>query len=947
MSSFRDETALDQTTAVRDAAATAATARSEIADDATMAVDVPQATIERTAGPEAPIVAGYDVTRLIGQGGMGVVWEAVDHRLGRTVALKVHADDAQQTDALWIEARLAAKITHPGIVPIHEVGLTVSGRPYYTMDLVEGTSLRTMMRDGPMSPRRALEITRTVAEAIGFAHARGIVHCDLKPGNIMVDVDGRARVLDFGLAFAISGASATKLGPLRGSPPYMSPEQITGDALTAATDVYSLGVVLYEMLAGELPFHGADLDALLAAITFASPEPLTSKARNVSAEIERACLACLSKTASERPPNGRALARQLRALLDGDVASSPDEAPAYVPRRASFRPATPLPEPSTGARSYRFELALASPPSRLWPLISNTERINRAAGLPQITFEEVASPKSAARKLVRFRVLGMDIAWEEHPFEWVFEREHSVVRQHCSGPLLWLKNHVTVASRSGGGTTLVHEVTVMPRGALGVVSAFFEIQWKLGKRLTTVYQRLDEIAARTSTDADPFEPPHEPSAAQIERVSSGIARLRPDRRFSGALLERLRALLLSAPDKRLERIRPYVLAASWNERREEVLDLLLHAANVGLVDIAWDLWCPVCNVPHDIAPSLAQISGQGSCTACGEVYTRDLVGSVELIFRPHREVRDVGTGVYCLGSPAGRSHVLLQQVVAPSSERGVTVTLPRCDLLFRAERHPGTAEVSSSPAGLARSCEVRVGRDGITVSPPILFAGEVEIALVNETNTHQVIRLEKPPQKADSVTAAAAMTHPTFQGFFSSELLSEGQHLRVSHMAFVALEIEDRAHVLQELGDATAFARFSDLCRRTSEIAAREQGTLCRASFDGLLAAFSATAPAVRAALALAEEHREQGALAVRVAVHAGRCIAVSLGTRTEYFGETVERARALLGDAIAGTVAASSAVDDDPAALMAMQVPGVDRTVGTSRAGHYGGRRVVRLALA
>jgi len=618
-----------------------------------------------------------------------------------------------------------------------------------------------------------------------------------------------------------------------------------------------------------------------------------------------------------------------------------------VPRRVSVRPPPIAPEAPNGTRSYRFELALSSPPSRLWPYVSNTDRVNRAVGLPHVTFEEIAAPRGAARKTGRFRVLGMDVAWEEHPFEWVHEREHSVFRRHIGGPLAWLENLVKVAPREGGGTSLVHEVTVAPRGALGVVSAFVEIQWKLGRKLAAVYRRMDEAARRPSPEVDPFEPPHEPSPAQLARVTAGVARLSSlaDRRFPRPLLDRLGDLLLRAPDKRVERIRPYALADAWGERRPEVLDLLLYAANVGLVDIAWDLLCPACYVAHEIAPSLDRISQQGSCGACGETYTRDLVGSIELIFRPHREVRDVATAVYCAGSPAMRSHVLVQQVLAPNERRAVVVPLPRADLLIRVERRPLSAELSSSPAGLSRECEVRVGAEALEVLPPIVRAGEVEISLVNETPSHQVIRLERPPQKVDSVTAAAAMTHPTFQGFFSAELLPEGQHLRVSHMAFVAVEVDDRARVLRDLGDAVAFARYGELVRLVEDLVEREQGAVYRSSLDAIVAAFPAAAPAVRAALAIVASARGGGPLPVRVAVHAGRCIAVTRGARLEYFGETIERTMALLADGSAGTVAVSSAVDDDPAALFAMQVPGVDRKVGTSRAGEYGGRRVTRLS--
>jgi len=919
-------------------------------DDATVARAVTLGELSRRpAGPEAPLVAGYQIVRMLGQGGMGVVWEATDHRLGRSVALKVHAGEADGgAEALWIEARLAAKIAHPGIVPIHEVGLTVAGQAYYTMDLVDGTSLRALLREGPIAPLRVLSIVRSLAEAIGVAHAHGVVHCDLKPGNIVVDGDGRARILDFGLAIAMSGLSSEPLGPLRGSPPYMSPEQIAGEPLTAATDVYSLGVVLYEMLAGTLPFSGASVQELIAAVTLRAAEPPSKKNPAVNAELDRLCLACLEKQAANRPPDGRALTRELRKLLEGDSEPVPSEEAAHAPRRTSMRPAALAPEAIAtphGSRTYRLELRLSSPPARLWPLVSNTERVNRAVGLPVVAFAELVEPRGAARKSGRFRVLGMDIAWDEHPFEWVHERQHSVFRRYTKGPLAWLENRVTLRPRADGGTDLVHEVETAPRGVLGMLSALWEIRWKLGRRLEGVYRRMDEAVRHVAADVDPFEAPHVPKPSELERVTTGAARLGAEQKLSRQMIDRLRDLLLHAPDKRIERMRPYAIADAWGERRAEVLDLFLYAANAGLVDIAWDLVCPGCYVAHEVASSLRNVAHQASCSACSESYTRDLVRSVELIFRPHSQVRDVSTAVYCTGSPAMRSHVIAQQVLAPGERRAIVVTLPRADVVVRVERRALATEVSSSPAGISPSCEVRVRASTIDVVPAIVRSGDVEIGLVNETDVHQIVRLELTPQRSDSVTAAVAMTHPTFQGFFSDELLPEGEHLRVSHMAFVAVDIEDRARVLRERGDAAAFARFSALSELVRRAAEHEQGTVFRSSFDATMAAFSSAAAAMRAALALAAKGRAmEDGIGVRIAVHAGRCIAVARGAHMEYFGETIERTYALLSDVRAGAVAVSPAVDDEPAALAAMQVPGMERRVGTSRHAEYAGRRVTRL---
>ncbi len=904
----------------------------------------------RVAGPERPIVAGYHIVRLVGQGGMGVVWEAIDHRLGRSVALKVHAGAGErEVEALWLEARLAAKIVHPGIVPIHEAGVTASGEPYYTMDLVSGTSLRAVLQEGPMSPPRALLVLRSVAEAIGFAHARGVVHCDLKPGNIVVDAEGRARILDFGLAFAVSGEAGDAKEPARGSPPYMSPEQIAGEPLTAATDVYSLGVVLHEMLTGALPFTAKTTEEMLAKVALDAPEPPSKKNAAIGPELDRLCLACLAKRAEGRPADGNALAHEIGRLFGAPDEDAHEDRSARTARRSPPSASPPPLLAPHGSKTFRVEMRLASSPSRLWPLVSNTERLNRAVGLPHVAFTDLASAREGAQKTGKFRVLGMDVAWEEHPFEWVHERRHAVLRRYTKGPLAWLRNRVSLAPRAGGGTDLVHEVEAAPKGTLGHVAAMWEIQWKLARRLRAVYARMDAVARDPGPAEDPFEPPHRPTPAQIDRVSLGIVRLtRGKRRFAGELLDRLRDALLYAPDKGLERLRPFAIADAWGEARPDVLDLLLHAANAGLVEVAWDLSCPRCAVAHEVAASLKQVVEQGACSACGEVYSRDLARSVELIFRPHPEVRFGATGVYCVGSPAMRPHVLVQQALAPRERREITVTLPRGALLVRADRRSPTVELSSSPAGIAAACELRLGEAEIEASTAFLRAGEeVTLSLVNDTGEHQILRVERPPRTSDSLPAAAAMTHPTFQSFFSDELLAEGEHLKVGHLAFVAVSVEDRARVLQDLGDAAAFARFTELTRRVTAAAEREQGIVARAVFDGTLCAFSSSAAAVRAAIAINGRGAGEAWLPARVAVHAGRCIAVARGARVEYFGETIERTTALLADARAGVVAVSSAVDDEPAALAAMLAPGLSRTVGTTRAGEYGGRRVTWLARA
>ncbi|MBK8253792.1 MAG: hypothetical protein IPK82_14145 [Polyangiaceae bacterium] len=433
---------------------------------------------------------------------------------------------------------------------------------------------------------------------------------------------------------------------------------------------------------------------------------------------------------------------------------------------------------------------------------------------------------------------------------------------------------------------------------------------------------------------------------QIAHVGRGVERLAAasDPVFPPALIDKLRDHLLRAPDRRLERIRPFALADNWSVSRSLLLDLLLFAASQSLVDIAWDLVCPGCYVAHEVAPSLRRIAQQGQCDACGEAYSRDLADSVELIFRPHREVRDLVTGVYCTGSPAMRPHVLVQQVLDPHEHRSVTVNLPIGQLYFRAEKKPATGEVLVSRAALSSETTVKFSDTAVDVVPAVLRPGSASITLVNNTDQVQVVRLMVAPDKSDSVTAALAVTHPTFRTLFSEELLAEGEHLRVGSLAFVALSAVDRARLFSQFGDAALFARYRDLAALIEKQATVEQGTVFRNGLEGTLIAFSTPAAAVRTALSLIQQVKSQLPFTVRAAVHCGQCILVSRGAQVEYFGETIEQTWALLADAAPNNIVVSSAVDSDSAALSATLSGGFERRVAHSISTEYAGRRITRL---
>jgi WD40 repeat protein len=268
-------------------------------------------------------VPGYEIECELGRGGMGVVYKARQHSLGRTVALKMvlagthaRADDLVRFLA---EAETAARLQHQGIVPIYESGRH-AGLPYFTMEYVSGGTLTDRLAAGPLLPAEAARVALSLAEAVAAAHAAGVVHRDLKPGNILLTADGTPKITDFGLARRLEADDGvTKTGSVLGTPSYMPPEQAKGDLrrVGPAGDVYALGAILYAMLTGRPPFRSDNLVQTLAMVLNASPPQPRAVNPAVPRDLETIALKCLEKDPAQRYASADALATDLRQYLDG------------------------------------------------------------------------------------------------------------------------------------------------------------------------------------------------------------------------------------------------------------------------------------------------------------------------------------------------------------------------------------------------------------------------------------------------------------------------------------------------------------------------------------------------------------------------------------------------------------------------------------------------------
>ncbi len=272
----------------------------------------------------------YQIQSPLGAGGMGEVYQATDTRLDRTVAIKVLPPDLVSDDTakqrFLQEAKAASALDHPNICTIYEINETPDAQLYLVMAYYEGETLKERVERGPVAPDEATDIATQVGLGLARAHEAGIVHRDIKPANLMVTADGTVKILDFGLAKLAGAVGVTQTGTTVDTVAYMSPEQACGEEVDHRTDVWSLGVVLYEMLAGQQPFRGDNLLSLAESIRRSEPAPLTGEASSLTSAVGRA----LSKETAGRYQAVADLLGDLSRATSVTQATNPQEVPSIA-----------------------------------------------------------------------------------------------------------------------------------------------------------------------------------------------------------------------------------------------------------------------------------------------------------------------------------------------------------------------------------------------------------------------------------------------------------------------------------------------------------------------------------------------------------------------------------------------------------------------------------------
>lgn len=572
---------------------------------------------------------------------------------------------------------------------------------------------------------------------------------------------------------------------------------------------------------------------------------------------------------------------------------------------------------------YRWEYDLRASPQALWPLVSDTNRFNRDAGLPDVTTQgSSAAQGSAGRRRLRLKKLGLGVEWEEEPFEWVRPFRFGVARRYRSGPVAEMRVTAELSEREGGGTHLVYDLRIRPRGALGRAVIPLQIGRVSARRFAEVFRRYDQLALDEQTQALEANRAHRLGASASTLLDTLRAKL-----VSDGADERLAAWLCetveSADELTLARLRPYALADAWGAPRREALELCLRATRAGLLDLRWELLCPVCRGAQQSAETLRDVRADQHCDSCRVDFTVAFDRSVEVVFRPNASVRRVEARDFCVGGPQVTPHVVVQQLVPAGETRTVAPLLEEGRHHLRTDASDNARTLLVSASGLPK---LTLGADDVDVEEELTVSTQPVIELRNDTEVERLFRIEREAWGGQTATAAEVTALQLFRDLFAAEALRPGDRISVGQMTILFTDLRNSTRLYREIGDAVAFGAVMSHFDVLREEIAREGGSIVKTLGDAVMAVFPRSAPALRAIMSaqgkLASPPAGVRPLTVKAGLHAGPCIAVTLNERLDYFGSNVNIAARLEPLSTGEDCVITAAVRRDPEVMELLSDP-------------------------
>ncbi len=557
-----------------------------------------------------------------------------------------------------------------------------------------------------------------------------------------------------------------------------------------------------------------------------------------------------------------------------------------------------------------FTHTFKSPLSKVWRVISDTDLINSAAGLPAVSYRDEPQTDGTTKRFGSYSAKGMTFAYEELPYRWVHEQFYDVWRIYSSGPYKRLR-FACFLKPKGEGCEAEALWEYETKGFTGTMIGTLGIRLAGVEPFKKVFARIDErllkdqalktgsmILARPGVISDGTRATQE-QRLKIEAMAPKVREI-----FDSPIIEKLTAALIDKPDMELRRMRPFAFAREWRSEKQQTLNVFLAATRAGLLKMRWDVICPHCRGDKQNLTSLSNVKEKAFCPACNVNFDVDLDRSLEAVFTPHPQVREIEEATYCLGGPGMTPHVVYQRMFEPGEKDECEMTLPqgRYRLRVTGEKSYRWVEVTGpksevrSPLSLTSDFVVTdTGIDGTDASMP---AAPTKFTFTNASKRRCLVVLESVEWAQDALSAGELVADQRFRDLFSSEVLAPGVKLAVESTTILFTDLVGSTAMYDKLGDAKAFSLVWTHFDILHEIVERYRGAIVKTIGDAIMAVFSRPEDALAAADELharvAEYCKTKGhehPVQLKVGLHEGPSIAVTANERLDYFGQTVNLA--------------------------------------------------------
>ncbi|WP_028464368.1 adenylate/guanylate cyclase domain-containing protein [Nisaea denitrificans] len=565
--------------------------------------------------------------------------------------------------------------------------------------------------------------------------------------------------------------------------------------------------------------------------------------------------------------------------------------------------------------SREFVRHLEAPRARVWEALADTARYNESVGLPKHDIREEPQPDGSVRFYATARIGFLTLNWEDIPQEWSTGNWFRHRRLFLKGPLKQLNVHVRFEDVPNGEGCMVHYRTdIEPRNLIGRILAHNVIFPVNERNFILIANRIEEWAKEQIETPYPTEP-MELDEAHSKRLESVLTRLDVSH-YGHGLGRKLADWLLSAQEVDLMHIRPLRLARQWEQDERHVIELCLQAVKDGLLESRWDLLCPRCKGAKISESSLEALPQGAHCPSCNVSYDRDFARNVELTFQPAASIRKVVHGEFCLFGPMSTPHVRLQVRIAPGESESVETELAPGSYRIRT-LEPGPERILDFSGGGFPS--VAVEEEDIASETD--GAADAAIMLKNRCQRPRVVIVEARDWAEDALTAHRVTTMQAFRHLFAEDVLRGGDEVGIAHITLMFTDLSGSTALYEKIGDAPAYGLVREHFDFLSRIVREHDGGVVKTIGDAVMASFAEPENGLRATLDIRshvlEFNQQHPAtpIGLKLGLHTGPCIAVTLNGRLDYFGSTVNMAARLQGEAGAGEIVISEAIASDPAA--------------------------------